>query len=162
MVTTWHLYDWVSVGEQETVAEHWLSTPSPKLREVEDLVRRAAAHPLSFYQVVVKEPGRGMVLVDLLTGDEHYVFDRKLSVSLPERSITLGRLLPLQGLTILDAVGPRAFPPERAAGVHREVTELIGPEPWSHATLRSASTDMLDLYVRMTNEDDARALRPRL
>lgn len=160
MLQTWQSYEWVPVGERETVAAHWLATRSPKDAEVADLVRRASAQPVSFFQLQASDPGRGVLLRDLLSGAETFVVDRSLSESLPPWSVMVGRLLPLEKLTIFDAVGPHVFSPDWAEPIVRNVEDLLGPAPWSADTLRGAGSELLELYVDLVLEDQQRRARP--
>ena len=156
VLLTWQFYEWVPVGERETVAAHWLATRAPKDAEVVELIRRASAQPVSFYQAQASEPGRGVLLRDLLTGTETFAVDRSLSESLPPWSVLFALLLQLEELTIFEAVGPHVFSPDWADDIVRRAEEIAGPVPWSAETSRGAATELLELFVDAVLEDSER------
>lgn len=81
---------------------------APVLREY---LESCLAHPFSFHEVEHCEPGHGMVLRDVLTGERHDVRERTASRSLQVHDVVFAQLASADGITLLEAVSQVAFPP---------------------------------------------------
>jgi hypothetical protein len=164
---TWHLYDWVPDGETKTVAAHWLAEPAggrDRGPDVVRLVRSANEHALCFFQVQGLDPGRGVVLRNLLTHEERFVVDRSLSESLPPWTVIVARLIEFSGIVLFDAVGPRALPPDFSSEAVRWIEENLECSlPISEERVRHFADDLIECYLQaVAADDERRSRRPSL
>lgn len=88
---------------------------------------------LSVWEVLAVEPGRGLRLRDLLTGEVRDVLESGASQTLIARYGILARVVDYEGLSLLCGTHPRPLPP-------REAAEVVGRAPES---LRRAGTDAM-------------------
>jgi hypothetical protein len=65
--------------------------------------------PFSFYEVVQCDPGHGMTLQDVLTGERHDVLERKASQTLGPHHLIFAQLACVDGITMLEATSPIAL-----------------------------------------------------
>ena len=115
-VTMWTPDDDVPPAEHEgepspsTVAAAWLGHQErhPRMVHVVEALRR---EPLSFWQVSEIDPGRGIVMRDLIIDREVFVYDRMLSRNVDRWSIMFAQVVEIEGVTILGGTSPLAFPP---------------------------------------------------
>jgi len=76
---------------------------------------------LSVWEVIGVEPGKGMVLADLLTDEQRTVEEVGASQTLVRRDAILGRIVDYDGLSVLCGVHPRPLPPGDVAEVVRRI-----------------------------------------
>ena len=76
---------------------------------------------LSVWEVTGVDPGRGVSLRDLLTGEERQVLEVRGSKTLIVRDTILGRVVDHDGISVLCGIHPRPLPPLDAAEVVRRV-----------------------------------------
>lgn len=81
---------------------------APVLREY---LQSCLAYPFSFHEVERCEPGHGIALRDVLTGERHDVRDRTASNSLQPHDVVFAQLASADGITLLESVAQVAFPP---------------------------------------------------
>ena len=120
---TWMAYEWQPDDDEEcevldpaladvVPARAWLERrgrhAAPLLREY---VEACLGKPFSFYDVLEVHAGRGLLLVDVLTGSRHQVFDKSASQSIAVGDLIYARLAPVRGLVLLEAVWPFVLPP---------------------------------------------------
>lgn len=83
----------------------------------DELTRRfieaARREPFSFWQVENVSPGSGVLLKDLITGEERFVADLSLSRSAAKWEIVFAQVVGLDGLNMLNGLGVYSLPPAR-------------------------------------------------
>jgi hypothetical protein len=82
----------------------------PHLRQY---LESRVATPFSFYEVLDTEPGRGLSLRDVFTGETCEVLERSASRILCAGDLTYALLADVEGLTLLEASSPIVIPPIR-------------------------------------------------
>lgn len=96
------------------VAQDYLLERGSRLTELEGLIlARSIAQPLSLYEVVKCDPGRGMTLRDVLIGGETEVEEHSGSKFVRQGDILYAQMCPLPGVTALSRMAPTAIPPGR-------------------------------------------------
>lgn len=145
---SWQLYDWIPPGEATTVAKHWLRETGSALSVPEDvrrMVESADKQSLSFYQVQAVDRGRGAVLRNLLIDEERFVVDRSLSEAIPPWTLLFGRLVEFGGITIFDAAGYRALPPDILDELMAIVEDTVDASvPLPKDILAAVGTDLVE------------------
>ena len=129
---------------------------SPLLRAYLESCR---AEPLSAFEVLRADPGRGLRLRDLFTGAEHEVTERAASTLMREGDLIFGQVATAGGLALLEACQAFALPPQSKI----EVLEFRRGRFPRTATvprerLREAQRELLALYRGMAK----RRLEPRM
>lgn len=150
LVESWVLYDWLAPGEERPLADEWLArvapTATPGGRRLLALVRATLDSPLSLFQIERVVPSLGIELRDLLRDKTTFVHDRSLSLSAVPWRIVCARLLPWEGITILDAMGP--FP--LAATWRSRLWDSLADDglepPLEDDVLRGLGGELLALY----------------
>lgn len=104
----WLWLDWRAEEGGPTLAEQMIGDPTLDARQSEILSSHAASH-MSVYQVVRLDPGNGVELEDILSGQKLFVHDHSLSLSVQKWLIFFGRLY--------------------SAGPYRFITGIGGPCP---------------------------------
>jgi hypothetical protein len=99
-----------------------------KADELSDLERlilyENITEPLSFYEVIRCEPGRGMSLLDVLIGSEFDVEEHAGSETLRQGDLIYAQLCRLPDVTTVGRMTPVALPPAYKADVVRLRTKL--------------------------------------
>ncbi len=101
----------VGAPSPNTIAAEWLAAAErhPRMSAMVETLRR---EPLSFWEVVELDPGRGIVLRDLIVDREHFVHDRNLSRTVVRWSIIFAQVVEIEGARILGASAPLSSPPQ--------------------------------------------------
>lgn len=86
----------------------------PLLREY---LHSCLASPFSAFEIVHADPGEGMRMKDLFTGEEHDVTERSASAAMRQADVVFGQLARAGGLTLLEAAPGFAIPPIRKIDV---------------------------------------------
>lgn len=103
------------------VARIFMEEKSKRLTDLERLIlEQSIVQPLSFYEVVDCDPGRGMVLRDVLIGGESFVEEHAGSQFLRQGDLVYAQLSPLPGVTAASRMAPIIIPPRHKA----EIVEL--------------------------------------
>ena len=76
-------------------------------------IEACVAAPLSFYDVVTCEPGRGFTLRDIIAGEECNVSERSASRSLRAGDILFAKIARLEDIALLEACSTVVIPPDR-------------------------------------------------
>ncbi|HET7932425.1 MAG TPA: hypothetical protein VFL63_13680 [Rhodanobacteraceae bacterium] len=150
-----------------TPTQAWLEHKERRLAPVvQQYLECCLEQPFSFYEVERCEPGRGMTLCDLLTGERHEVCERTASQGLHAHDVIFAQLASADGVTLLEATCPVALPTGdkvpiielrksmRKAGVrHGASAPRIGAEQ-----LREWEPELRELYLSLSE----RVLYPTL
>lgn len=122
----------------------------PLLREY---LQSCLGAPLSFFEVLSAEPGRGLELRNVLTAETHAVLERLASRSLHVGDLVFGQIAAAQGVTLLEASGPVVIPP-----IHKiEVIELRqamekGSKAAPDVKLREYDMELRELYFDLAEQ----------
>ena len=165
----WMIYHWIPEEQEEpgrfpsegTIAARFLDEASWKTDELtRRYIEAARQEPLTFWQVEAVEPGRGLLLRDMVTQRECFAHERTASGTLVAADITFGHVLGLEGVHIIAATGPYLLPPAR----FRKVVEGFlapkmahlrqgeGQASISPAQLLEYDLDFIDLYQSCVEE----------
>ena len=110
----------------ETALEGYLrASPRPLTSLERDWLEAQRAAWLSVWEVFASDPGKGLSLRDLLTGEERFVHETKASTTLVLRDAVLGRVVNHAGGSLLGGVHPRPLPPREAAEVVRQARRRL-------------------------------------
>ena len=103
--------------------------------------------PLSFHEVLRCDPGQGVRLRDVMTGQEFEVSERSASRYLQQGDMLFGQVVEIGGLALLEASCPFAISPYHKAAVV-ELRARISPagDRISSDALREVDFEMLELY----------------
>jgi len=96
------------------VARSYMEKNASRLSELELLIlEQAASRPVSFYEVVRSDPGRGVVLRDLLIGEEMDVEEHSGSNMMRPGDLTYGQIWILPEVATLGRLAPSMIPPDK-------------------------------------------------
>jgi len=99
----------------------YLEKHASRLSELEmRIVLQAISRPVSFYEVVRCDPGRSVVLRDILIGEETHVEEHSGSKSMRPGDLVYGQIWILPEVNTLGRLAPRMIPPDRKV----EIVEL--------------------------------------
>lgn len=150
----WGLYRW-DAGQGD-VAAGFLHTPAA--RQLDDRTRAfidgCRTEPLTFWQAETVEPGVGMALRDMATGQERYVHERSVSQALVAWDVVFGQVVAVDGICTLTMSGPYALP---AAGFRLAIEGFLAGRGAAGAP-RNDSDDLLHFYLDCVD----RLLHPQL
>jgi SEC-C motif len=100
------------------VARSFMLQGGSRLEELELLIlKQATTQPVSFYEVVQCDPGRRMVLRDVLVGGETEVVERTASKVFRPGDLGYGQLCKLPEVTVLGRMAPLRMLPARKVEV---------------------------------------------
>lgn len=104
--------------------------------------------PFTFHEIVRVDPGRGFRSRDVLTGNEHDVLERAASRSMQPGDILFGQLVTVDGITVMEACSPHAFPPEGKLDLIDFRKRLAaGPVPLDGEALRESDLEIREMYL---------------
>ncbi len=109
-----------------------------------DFVETVAMTVNSFHQVLDVEPGRRLLLRDLLLGGEHHVYEEQASRTLQPGAIIYGRVVPFDRVALLVGCGAISLP----ADFRQEVEELREAMEECHGEVRTADVRDFDYEIR--------------
>ncbi|MEZ4220478.1 MAG: SEC-C metal-binding domain-containing protein [Polyangiaceae bacterium] len=97
--------------EGQRLAEKFLARR--RLRNPEQIayLRAALAAPFSFWEVLEVDPGRGLRVRDLLTGQECFVVEQSASGMLRRWEVLFAAVVDLDAFSVFDMIGPYPLPP---------------------------------------------------
>ena len=117
----WFFYDWLpdphhtavpAAAQATTAAAAYVERAG---REIDPIARRyietCGATPFSFHEVLACEPGRGFRLRDVLLGTEVDVLEQQGSARAQSGDLLFGKVVPIEGLALLDGCSPMLIPP---------------------------------------------------
>lgn len=119
---------------------------------------------LSPWEALEVEPGRGIRLRDLLTGEERTVLEASASKTIVTREVLLGRIVDCTGLSLLCGVHPRSLPPEEADAVLQRVRKRLRRKravPIERLQEEKIGRHMIQCWEEKLEECDLRAQTPR-
>lgn len=100
------------------VLQSYLDKNASRLSELDmQLLEQAVSRPVSFYEIVRCNPGRGAVLRDVLIGEEIEVEEHTGSMTMRPGDILYGQIWILPEVATLGRLAPRPFPPGRKAEI---------------------------------------------
>jgi hypothetical protein len=108
----------------------------------------ACAVPFSFHEVIVRRPGWGFRVRDVMCGAEIDVIDRAASGSLQDGDIIFAKIVPIDGIALIEGIGATAIPPAEKPlliELRSELgtrTDLFGAE-----VLRARAADLRGVYL---------------
>ena len=116
LAVPWLVYD-VEIDGQ-TIADRYVKEHGRELGddELSDLEAEASAW-LSIWEVEDVDPGVGMILRDVLSGEVRPVTEKSASQSLVQHDMLLARIVPSAGGFIINGVHDRPLPPSRGLAV---------------------------------------------
>jgi hypothetical protein len=147
------------------IAQSYLSKKGSRLPELErSILEQALTQPLSFYEVVRCHPGEGMVLRDVLLGDEVEVIEHAASRFLQPGDLGYGQLCELPEVTTFGRLAPLCISPSHKAsivGLRRTLQKKIAKQnrELTVADLLRYREDIRSTYL---NIRDAIRTPPRL
>jgi hypothetical protein len=103
----------------------YLEKHGSRLSELEILILlQAISRPVSFYEVVRCDPGRSVVLRDVLIGEETHVEEHSGSKSMRPGDLVYGQIWILPEVATLGRLAPRLIPPDRKVEIVALRTKL--------------------------------------
>ncbi|GAP66043.1 hypothetical protein MBSD_n1345 [Mizugakiibacter sediminis] len=166
----WLFCHWAPDPQETRVADAALYGVAParallqrKRRNLDPLLREyiesCLASPFSFHEVLASEPGRGLKLRDVITGDEYDVHERSASRHLQAGDLVYGQLASAQGVTLLEACGPVVIPPiDKLAVIELRQQIERGSAAAPREKLREYDCELRELYLDLTD----RLLHPQM
>ncbi|MBI3045728.1 MAG: SEC-C domain-containing protein [Betaproteobacteria bacterium] len=166
----WFYYDWMPDSHETgvraearaelTAAQAYLLK---KGKSLDPLARRyleaCVAAPLSFYDVVTCEPGRGFTLRDIITGEACEVSERSASRGVQAGDILFAKIARLEDIALLEVLGTVIIPPDRKAPI-LELRARIRDSgtPLTPGALREVNIEFIEVYLGLADA----LLEPRL
>ena len=121
LFASWLLYDWLPDPhgtalprhvQECTAAQAYLARRGARLDPAaRRYIEACCAAPFSFYEVIECRPGRGFRLRDVLLGAEMEVVEHSGSASTTQGDILFAKVVPAEGLHLIEGMGPVALPP---------------------------------------------------
>ena len=109
-----------------------------------------AATPLSFYEVLSRQPERGFLARDILTGEECSVLERSATATLAKNDIVFAQIVRVDGIAMLEACPPFGMPPiNKIAILELRDKILRGAERVTLDMLRDYDMEMRELYLSL-------------
>ncbi|MHB2007556.1 MAG: SEC-C metal-binding domain-containing protein [Acidobacteriaceae bacterium] len=147
------------------VARSFLRKAESRLSELEQMILdQATIQPVSFYEVVLSDPGERLVLRDILIGGDTEVVERSASQALQAGDICYGQIWRLPEVCTLGRMSPIRIPPGRkleVIGLRAKLRKKIAKQ-----SRELAARDLIRYTeeIRRTYLDirDALLLPPRL
>lgn len=78
---------------------------------VAEIAKIALHQPFSFYEIVTSEPGKGMRVQDIFTGEEFDVREKSTSTCVRHGDILYGQITPMRDITTMAFSSPLVIPP---------------------------------------------------
>jgi SEC-C motif/Protein of unknown function (DUF2384) len=159
---------WIAYTEPvdgEPLAAHFLEQRRAELSAREITWLEAVLRSwVTVWEVTVVEPGRGMSLVDLLTGERRDVHETSASRTLSVHDGILGRVVDCLGESLLVGLHERAFPPRAAAEVVAAFRRELGIRRKVSAPERlrdiDAAETLLDLWEDELDRHEQKSRTP--
>ena len=109
-----------------------------------------AAAAFSFHDVVRVEPGRGILLRDLMLESETFVLEHSASHSVHPGDIMFAQIVSIDGLAMLEGCGPLTFQPREKPEIIELRKTIRGRSELVTATrLKERSLELIDLYLEL-------------
>jgi hypothetical protein len=115
-------------------------------------IEACVAAPLSFYDVVTCEPGRGFTLRDIITGDECNVSERSASGSVQAGDILFAKIARLDDIALLEACSTVIIPPDRKGPI-LELRKRIRDSrmPLTPGALCEVNIELIEVYLGLAD-----------
>lgn len=158
LLAVWLCYLWFPPNPPDQTVPSALTAAARFLKEkghaADELTRRfieaARREPFSFWQVENASPGSGVLLKDMVTGEERFVADLSLSRSAVKWEIVFAQAVGLDGLNMLNGLGIYSLPParfrERVAEFADQLRRRIGGAP-DRLSLLNYQTECVTRYL---------------
>ena len=115
-------------------------------------IQAACESPFSFFDIASVSPGSGLLLRDILRGEETEVIEKSASQTLIEGDVLFAKIVAVDGVAILEGCAPVAFPPTEKRPIlelRKRVRE--GTPSLTDAELRDWDLEMLNIYREVTD-----------
>jgi hypothetical protein len=169
LLMVWLCYLWFPPDSADQTVPSTLTAAARFLKEkghaADELTRRfieaARREPFSYWQVEDVSPGSGVLLKDLVTGEERFVADFSLSRSAAKWEIVFAQVVGLDGLNMLNGLGVYSLPPaefrERVVEFANQLRKRIGKAP-DRLSLLNYQTECVTRYLGFLDD----ILNPKL
>ena len=169
LVTPWLLYHWVppdsreqAIPSERTVAARFLKQEADGLDGItRRFIEAARLEPFSYWQVESVSPGSGVLLKDLVTGEERSVADLSISRSASPWDIFFAQVVGIDGMYIFNGLGVYSLSPDRFRLRIDEFATDIGRRVGKAAdriSLLEHQTEFMNHYLHFVDE----ILNPRM
>jgi hypothetical protein len=153
----WFFYDWRADGggpgrrQREAIGRTTMAQVFLKSQDLDEperaFIEAVVKEPLSFFEVVHAEPGKGLWLKDILRGVEYDVAERTASRSLERGDIVFGRVVPFPTCALLAGLGSTSLPPiEKGSVLELRKSLRTAAGEISAGLLRGLCPEVLRLY----------------
>ncbi len=169
LLTIWIFYLWFpldalaqAIPSDRTVAAKFLKEEGHNLDGItRRYIEAARLEPFSYWQVESVSPGAGVLLKDMVTGEERSVADLSISRSAAQWDIFFAQVVGLEGLYILNGMGLYPLAPARFRqgidGFADGIRKRVGQKPDRLSLLRH-QTEFVNHYLSCVEE----MLNPKL
>jgi hypothetical protein len=166
---SWFMHDWLpdpqdtelpAAGHGQTVAQAYLARTGHRLDPIaRGYVEACCATPFSFHEVIDCRPGEALRLRDVLLGTEREVIERTGSRTLRAGDLLFAKVVPIEGMHLIEGMGPVAVPPAEKPGII-ELRKKIGSQGdlFAAELLRDWDLELRELYLSIAD----RLLYPQL
>ena len=155
----WFYNCWSPDAQETRVSNSGLHGVSPVIAYLRDqrvkldpmlrsYLESCAKSPFSFFDILSTNPGRGMRLRNIFTGEERDVAERTASTTLLPGDILFAQLAGVENIVMIEACAPFAIPPIWKGSIidlRKRIGTLSDPEE-----LREWDLEFLDLYHEIT------------
>lgn len=115
-------------GSGKTVAEHYFACHSHLIEERRDWHKAQQASWLGIWQAQKIDPGRGIQMVDILTHEQRYVYERQGSKTWTPDHASLARVVDLgDKLSVLSGAYPRLLSAQEAETARKNYLRFAFP-----------------------------------
>ncbi len=115
--------------------------------------------PFTFFEVLACDPGREMILRDVMTREERAVTERAASQGVRRGDLLFGQLASVDRLTMLEASNAFAISPMEKAVIIELRTHIASAHPAiTRQVLRNSDFELLDLFHEIAD----RAFNPKM
>lgn len=115
-------------------------------------VAAACEAPFSFFEVLAVEPAHGLTLRDLLTGTEREVLEKKGSLRLQVGDVTFAKPVPIEDITVLEAMAHFKMPPTALDRVQQLAKKITRRRPLAEADLPDQYPEIFGAYRDLRDE----------
>lgn len=160
---SWFLHDWLPdphdtevppAAHGVTAAQAYLNRTGSRLDPIaRRYVEACCAAPFSFHEVIDCRPGQGMRLRDVLLGTEIDVIEKTASRTLRASDIVFAKVVPIEGIALLEGLGPAAIPPVRKPELI-ELRKKLGTQQslFGADTLREFDFELRGTYLDIADD----------
>jgi hypothetical protein len=160
----WLHYDFRAPGDGGSFAQQFLDSARPCDADLRAYIGAAMTSPLTWYEVIEVERGRGVRLLDLLRGGEVFALERGASQTLRPRHVVLAKVVPFSGGATIDAMGLSPLPPRFRDRALEQSRKALGPSRKASPTaaqLQGQAVAFITAYLHAVAEATDPARLPR-